>query len=332
MSNKLNHGVMEAARFMAEHDRFLVLSHVNPDGDATGSALAVALMLEQLGKGYIVANEGETPQKFSFLPRFDRLRNLSREPLDEVFDAVIAVDCADRSRMGEVQGWFAPGAAVLNIDHHPTNDQFGSVNVIRAEAAATAEILFELVEAAGISFNQELALCIYTGLLTDTGGFRYANTSPRVLEIASRLLSYGVKPGEVAERCLEEITFSHVKILRRALQTLTLSHQDQIASITVTLEDFAETGAEREDAGGLVNYCRNIAGVEVGISFVEAEKEIVKVSFRARDRVDVSAIAKELGGGGHAKAAGCTMRGTVEQVREQVLQAVAQALGVSSNE
>lgn len=324
--------LQEAVRFMREHDRFLVLSHVNPDGDATGSALAVALMLEQLGKEYIVANEGETPAKFSFLPRFDRLRNLTQQPLTETFAAVIAVDCADRSRMGDVQALFAPQAALLNIDHHPTNDGFGSVNLIQTEAAATAEILFEVAAAAGMSFNEELALCIYTGLLTDTGGFRYSNTSPRVMEIASKLLGYGVKPGEVAERCLEEISYSHVKILRRALQTLTLSHRDQIASITVKLEDFAETGAEREDASGLVNYCRNIEGVQVGVSFVEAEKGVVKVSMRARDRIDVAAIAKQLGGGGHAKAAGCTLRGELEQVQQQVWQALEQALGVNSNE
>ena len=327
-----NHdSLQEAARFMREHDRFLVLSHINPDGDATGSALAVALMLEQLGKEYIVANEGETPGKFSFLPRFGVLRNLSRQPLDETFSAVIAVDCADRSRMGNVEAMFAPQVALLNIDHHPTNDRFGSINLIQTGAAATAEILFELAQAAGISFHEELAVCIYTGILTDTGGFRYTNTSPRVMEIAAKLLTYGVKPGEVAERCLEEITYSHVKILRRALQTLTLSQQGRIASISVKLSDFAETGADREDASGLVNYCRNIEGVEVGVSFVEAENEVVKVSLRSRDRVDVSAIAKQLGGGGHTKAAGCTLRGDLQQVQKQVLQILEQAVGVKDD-
>jgi len=323
--------LQEAARFLREHDRFLVLSHVNPDGDATGSALATAMMLEALGKEYIVANEGETPKKFSFLPRFHLLRNLSQQPLNETFSAVIAVDCADRSRMGNVEALFAPGAALLNIDHHPTNDRFGSVNLIDPEAAATAEVLFELAQAAGISFHEELALCIYTGLLTDTGGFRYANTSPRVMEIAAKLLTYGVKPSEVAERCLEEITYSHVKILRRALQTLTLSHQGKIAAISVRQKDFAETGADREDVSGLVNYCRNIEGVEVGVSFVEAEQEAVKVSMRSRDLVDVSAVAKQLGGGGHKKAAGCTLRGDLEQVKKQVLQILGQAVGVKED-
>ncbi|TQR36538.1 DHH family phosphoesterase [Brevibacillus brevis] len=324
--------VQEAARFMQEHDRFLVLSHVSPDGDATGSALGVVLMLEQLGKEYVVVNEGETPIKFNFLPRFDRLYNLRKQPLNETFGAVIAVDCADESRMGDVRSLFASGAALLNIDHHPTNDHFGTVNLIRPDAAATAEILFDVAEAAGVSFNEELALCIYTGLLTDTGGFRYSNTSPRVMEIAAQLLGYGVKPGDVAERCLEEITFAHVKVLRRALQTLQLSHQNLVASITVSAADFAEVGAEREDAGGLVNYCRNIEGVEVGVSFVEAEPGEVKVSMRARDRVDVAVIAKQLGGGGHAKAAGCTIKGPLLEVQKKVWTVLDDAVGVKFDE
>ncbi|MGN7470184.1 DHH family phosphoesterase [Brevibacillus sp. SAFN-007a] len=324
--------VEEAARFIREHDRFLVLSHVNPDGDATGSALGVVLMLEQLGKEYVVVNEGETPSKFDFLPRFDRLRNLREQPLTESFEAVIAVDCADESRMGDVRPLFASDAVLLNIDHHPTNDGFGTVNLVRPEAAATAEILFELAEVAGIAFNEELALCIYTGLLTDTGGFRYSNTTPRVMEIAARLLTYGVKPGEVAERCLEEITFAHVKVLRRALQTLQLSHQNLVASLCVSTADFTAEGAQREDAGGLVNYCRNIEGVEVGVSFVEAEPGVVKVSMRARDRVDVSAIAKQLGGGGHAKAAGCTIKGTIAEAKQIIWNALEPALGVKHDE
>lgn len=330
--NPNRHKIEEAARFMKEHDRFLVISHVNPDGDATGSALAVVQILEQLGKEYIVANEGATPAKFSFLPLFDRIRNLSQHPLEETFGAVIAVDCADESRMGDVRSLFDSDTLLLNIDHHPTNDGFGTVNLIQTDAAATAEILFEVAKAAGVVFNEELALCLYTGLLTDTGGFRYSNTSPSVMNIAAELLRYGVKPGEVAERCLEEITFAHVKILRRALQSLQLSHQNLVASISVTLDDFAQTGAEREDAGGLVNYCRNIEGVEVGVSFVEVEPGVVKVSMRARERVDVAVIAKQLGGGGHAKAAGCTQRGSLADVQAKVWRALGEALGVKGNE
>lgn len=319
----------QAAQFMRDHERYLIISHVNPDGDTTSSALATALMLEQLGKTYVIVNEGETPAKFAFLPRFSHIRNLQQDELTETFTAVIAVDAADSKRMGNVQHLFVPDVQILNIDHHPTNDRFGHVNVIRTDAAAAAEIMFELMETGGFSCNLELAICLYTGLLTDTGGFRYSNTTANVMNIASALLRHGVKPGEIAERCLEEITLAHVQVLRRALQSLTITHQNLVASLSVTQQDLVDTGATSEDSGGLVNYARNIEGVEVGLSFIESGPDIIKVSFRARDRVDVSAIAKELGGGGHAKAAGCTIQGQLSEVQQLVYERLSQALGVN---
>lgn len=330
--SEYRHSLEEAARFIRDNDRFLIISHVNPDGDTTSSALATALMLEQTGKSYVIVNEGETPVKFGFLPRFKHILNLSIEDPDEIFSSVIAVDAADSLRMGNVRHLFADGAEILNIDHHPTNDRFGTYNVIRTDAAATAEIMFELLQAGELQCTEELATCIYTGLLTDTGGFRYSNTTPNVMEIASKLLHYGVRPGEIAERCLEEITIEHIQILRRSLQTLTLTHHSLVASLQVTYADLVETGATTEDASGLVNYSRNIEGVEVGLSFCEQEPGIIKVSFRARSRVDVSQIAKSFGGGGHAKAAGCTLRGSLAEIQEQVLEKIGDALGVDQNE
>jgi len=318
-----------AAQFMRDHERFLIISHVNPDGDTTSSALATALMLEQLGKSYCIVNEGETPAKFAFLPRFDHIRNLQTDSVDETFSAVIAVDAADSKRMGDVRHLFAPDAKIVNIDHHPTNDHFGLINVIRTDAAATAEMMYELMEAGGFTANLDLASCMYTGLLTDTGGFRYSNTTPNVMNIAAALLGYGVKPSEIAERCLEEITLGHVQVLRRALQSLQISHNDLVASLRVGYADLQETKATSEDASGLVNYARNIEGVEVGISFVESQPGVVKVSFRARSYVDVSKIAQSLGGGGHAKASGCTLTGTLEQVEEAVFEKVNEVLGVN---
>lgn len=317
---------------MRKHDRFLIISHVNPDGDTTSSALATALMLEELGKTYVIVNEGETPAKFGFLPRFEHIRNLSTDVVDETFSAVIAVDAADSRRMGDVRHLFSSDAVLLNIDHHPTNDRFGHTNVIRTDAAATAEIMFELMEAGGFTCTNELAVCVYTGLLTDTGGFRYSNTSPNVMEIAAKLLRYGVKPGEIAERCLEEITLEHVQILRRSLQSLRLTHNKLVASLRVTHQDLVETGASSEDASGLVNYGRNIEGVDVGLSFVETEPGVVKVSFRARNQVDVSRIAKSLGGGGHAKAAGCTLKGSIDEIEQQVHAKLSEDLGVAADE
>jgi phosphoesterase RecJ-like protein len=325
-------GLRQVVRFMKEHDRFLVISHVNPDGDTTGSALAMAAMLEQLGKSYTIVNEGMTPLRFSFLPRFDRIVNLSEQPLQERFSFVIAVDAADEQRMGQVQSLFADDVQLVNIDHHPTNDRFGTYNVIRTNAAATAEIMYDLAVEGGFDLTEELATCLYTGLLTDTGGFRYSNTSPAVMQMAARLLSCGVKPGEIAERALESITEEHVQLLSRALQSLTLTHGKKVAWLKITQEDFRESAATSEDASGIVNYGRNIEGVEVGILLTEVEPGIVKASLRSRSVVDVSLIAKELGGGGHARASGFTFHGAIRDAEEQLFRRLTEALGVDQGD
>ncbi|MET3288541.1 UNVERIFIED_CONTAM: phosphoesterase RecJ-like protein [Brevibacillus sp. OAP136] len=321
-----------AGAFMHESERFLVISHVNPDGDTTSSVLACALMLEQLGKTYVIVNEGETPAKFGYLPRFSHIRNLQKDEVAERFSHVIAIDAADSKRMGKVRYLFNDDARILNIDHHPTNDEFGNVNVIRTDAAAAAEIMYEFAVANDFTLNPELAVCFYTGLLTDTGGFRYSNTSPNVLKIASELLQYGLKPGELAERCLEETTLEHMLLLRRSMQSLAITHRKQVASLKVTREDLQTTGASSEDAGGFVNHCRNIEGVEVGVSFFETEAGHVKVSLRSRSRVDVAEIAKQLGGGGHARAAGCTLTVSMDEAERVLYGKLREALGVDSDE
>jgi phosphoesterase RecJ-like protein len=315
-----------AARFLNEHQHFLVVNHVNPDGDATGSLLAMGWVLRQLGKQATLVNEGETPGKFMFLPGAEAILNASAQAEHHTYDAVITCDCADFARVGSVEAWFVPERKLLNIDHHPTNDLFGTTNLVRVDAAATAEIIFDLVKHMRLPLNKELATCLYTGMLTDTGGFRYSNTTPYIMEAASELLAHGVEPAAIAERVLESITKAHVGLLQRSLQTLELSDGDKAAYLTVTLNDLEETGASNEDTEGLVNYGRNIEGVEVGILLKEVADGKVKVSFRSRSEVDVAAIAKSLGGGGHVRAAGCTVSGTLDEVKAIVTQKVSAAL------
>lgn len=316
----------EAARFLREHDHFLVVNHVNPDGDATGSLLAVGCLLHRLGKTFTLVNEGETPGRFSFLPMYEKIINLSESPLTESYRYVIAVDSADRERMGIASHFFAEDVLLLNIDHHPTNDRYGDVNVIRDDAASTTEVIYELLEEMGEELDHDLATCLYTGLLTDTGGFRYANTTAEVMYKAADLLKFGVSPSKVAERCLELKSEAYLKLLQRSLSSLEVIEDGKLSHISITLDDMAQSGAGRDDVDGIVNYPRNIETVEVAICFKQVEENIVKVSFRSREKVDVAAIAKLFGGGGHIRASGCTVEGTLEQVKEKVLHQVKQDL------
>jgi phosphoesterase RecJ-like protein len=228
--------------------------------------------------------------------------------------------------MGKVHQAFAEDASILNIDHHATNDLFGSHNVVFADAAATVEILYDLSLELGIPLTHELNVCIYSGLLTDTGGFRYANTTPKVMQIAADMLQRGVKGHVLAEQLLEKLTYPQITLLQRTLNSLSFAHNKQVGWLAVTLDDLAASGASSEDLDGLVNYPRNVEGVEVGLLFKE-RPGIVKVSLRSAGRVDVAQVAKTFGGGGHVRAAGCAINGTLQEAIERVVKEVGLSLG-----
>ncbi|MFB0841145.1 DHH family phosphoesterase [Paenibacillus oleatilyticus] len=315
-----------AAGFIREQDDFLVVAHVQPDGDAAGSTFAVAWMLQSLNKRFTLINEGRIPDKFMYMAGTHAVIEYEKAPPERKFAAVISVDCADFGRIGLVSECFEPERKLLNIDHHATNDGFGTVNLVRSDAAATVEVLYDLALELNLEFTPELNDCIYTGLLTDTGGFRYSNTTPKVMQIAADMLARGVKGHELAERLLETMTLGQVSLLRRSLNTLSFAHSNKVAWLSVTLDDLSATDASSEDMDGLVNYARNVEGVEVGMLFKEKEPGIVKVSLRSGGVADVAALAQKFGGGGHVKAAGCTIRGSMSEAVERVVREVGMAL------
>ncbi|ULO09744.1 bifunctional oligoribonuclease/PAP phosphatase NrnA [Paenibacillus sp. 19GGS1-52] len=314
--------LQQTREFLLEHDDYLVVSHVQPDGDAVSSTLAVGWLLSCLGKKYSMLNEGPIPKRMEYLWHADEIINLSASEQARKYSNVICVDCADFQRVGQTQRYFADDALIVNIDHHPTNNGYGLVNLIKPDAAATAEILFDLLKVFGIEWDIHIATAIYTGLLTDTGGFRYANTSPKVMAAVSELLVLGVKGPELAETLLEEMTLAQVKVLNRALNTLQLSPEGDIAWVHVTPQDMLDCDAANEDLEGIVNYPRNIRGVEVGILFKVIHEQAVKVSLRSAGKVDVAALAQTFGGGGHTRAAGARIEATLEQVIPLVLEEV----------
>jgi phosphoesterase RecJ-like protein len=316
----------EALRFLREHDDFLVVSHVQPDGDAISSTIAVRWMLDRLGKRSLMINEGRVPPRLEFLPHAGEIVNYGERKPDRKFRAVVAVDCADFSRIGLVRELFEEPYALLNIDHHPTNDGFGTVNLLRQDAAATAEILFDLIEHAGLALDPDAATVVYTGLLTDTGGFRYSNTSPNVMSAASKLLTAGVDAYQIADRLLERMTMPQLRILQRGLARLRFTEDGRVGWLYIEPRDLEETGASGEDLEGLVNYARNIDGVEVGMLFKGMNDGSVKVSFRSAGKADVAAIAQRFGGGGHIRAAGCRLPMPLDQAMPLVVDTVRRSL------
>ncbi|SDW26484.1 bifunctional oligoribonuclease/PAP phosphatase NrnA [Paenibacillus sp. CF384] len=315
-----------ALDFIRDGNRFLVVSHVQPDGDAISSTIVVGWLLRQLGKQAVLINEGAVPIRLHFLESSASIINYSKQPLEETFDRIIAIDCADFRRIGRISERFAESAQLLNIDHHPTNDAFGTANLIRIDAAATVEILYDLIEHGAISLDREVATAIYTGLLTDTGGFRYSNTTPRVMQVASRMLAEEVEGHWIANHLLEQMTKPQLLLLQRGLNRLTFSDDNRIAWLYVAFSDMSETGAVGDDLEGLVNYAVNVEGVDVGILFKETENGDVKVSMRSSGKADVAAIAQSFGGGGHVRAAGFRLEQGMQEAIGKVVQAASEAL------
>jgi phosphoesterase RecJ-like protein len=307
------------------HDDFVLLTHVHPDGDALGSTLGMAAVLRAMGKSVIVAHEEEMPERFSFLPGIGEVLRI--EDVKRRFRVAVSLDCADRKRLGKAVQLLEPEMELLNIDHHVTNDRFGTCNLVDPEASATCQIVCELARLLSVPLQGDVATCLYTGLFTDTGGFRYSNTTAGVLRLAADMIEQGLNPYPIVERAVEMVTKPQLRLLAGALAGLQTAAGGQVAYISVSREMLQQAGATVEDTQELVNYPRNLEGVEVGVMFREEDAGQIKVSLRSKYRIDVSRIASRFGGGGHPRAAGCTVDGSLDEVVKQVLDAVAAELG-----
>lgn len=307
---------------LRQNEHFLLISHVNPDGDTLGSMLALALALETMGKDVIRYSPGGVPDCYRFLPGAERV---VRSLPDRLPPCAIAIDCGDLNRAGDFAERSTEAGTLINIDHHPSNSGFGRINWIDPLAAAVGMMLYTLFKRMGVELTRDLAVCLYTAVITDTGSFRYSNTSPKVHEVTAELLKTGICPHEIAEEVFEKKPLSAVRLLQEALQTLEISEQGDVAWLTVTDEMIRRTGVDRLETEGLINYPRSIKGVEVALLFTE-QAEGVKVGFRSKRFVDVQKIARQFGGGGHVRAAGCLIRKSLGEVRNEVLNTVLAAV------
>jgi phosphoesterase RecJ-like protein len=308
---------------LQEKPSFLITSHNSPCGDAIGSELAMGFLLERLGKEVIIRNSGPVPRNLAFLPGADKILcgfELQKQP-----QVLILVDCANIDRVGGPSQELRKFDTIINIDHHVSNDYFGTLNYVDADAASTGEMIFPLFEELVGGVGQEEAACLYTSILTDTGSFHHAGTKPRTHEIAARLLSKGIDPSSIAREVYGNFCLASRKLLGLALSSIQLSEDGEIAWIKVTGEMYREAGGQERNAHDFIDYIYPMKDVRVSLLLRELDEKNVKVSFRS-NLVDVNQIAQVFGGGGHQRAAGCTVEGTMADAEKTVVKTVQKSL------
>jgi bifunctional oligoribonuclease and PAP phosphatase NrnA len=293
----------------AEH--LLVTSHARPDGDAVGSVLACWMMLRQMGKRADMILSDCVPVLYRSLPFAQQIRHASW--VDGDYDTVILLECDSVPRSGLLG---LESRFLINIDHHASGQPFANVNWI-ASASAVAEMVYHLAEAAGVRVTPEMATCLYTALLTDTGRFCYQGTGAHTLELAGDLVRHGANPTLIARNVYFSNPTSKMLLLGAALSNL--HHEGNIAWLWTTESDIRRTGAAEEDSEGIVNYAISIAGVEAAVFFREISGSRVRVSLRSKGQLNVAAFAERFGGGGHETASGCTLEGSLAAVMERIL-------------
>jgi bifunctional oligoribonuclease and PAP phosphatase NrnA len=318
---------------LRRHDRFLLITHENPDGDALGSILAAKLILDALGKDSVMYLSGKAPlpAEYKFMP----LDQLGRELPDDVKERVVfALDCANESRLGEGQAALEAAPTVLNVDHHHDNTRFGNVNLVLADASSTGEIVRDLARELGVELTPDLAEALYVALVTDTGRFQYANTTPKALRLAAELVEAGADVHRVFQSVYETVQLAKLKLLARALERAEVYEGGGLVVSYLLRTDFAEVGAAEPYSEGIIDFLRAVEGAEMAALIREPPmpgRPARRVSLRSSsDEVDVSAIARASGdGGGHRQAAGFSSEleipKIVEFIREQYLETRAAA-------
>lgn len=319
----VNTPLQTIATVLKEKRRFLVLSHFRPDGDAIGCALAMGLCLKELGKDVTVWNEDGLPQRFAFLHGASSL--ISKPPLAPIsFEVVILLDTAVRNRAGsQCLSQINPGALWINIDHHVSNDRLGDMVHIDSQSPAAGQILFELFSGCNLPLTLPMANALYAAISTDTGSFRYPNTTARTYEIAAELVRLGVNVGEINQELYETSPRRRLELLRALLNVLRFTSGDRVASFALSAETARQLGTIPDDTEGLIDTIRSIEGVLVAAFFEELEPGTVRLSLRSKTPdIDVCQICAEFGGGGHKLASGARVSGDLASVQDRVLEAV----------
>lgn len=310
--------IVEAIR---ARQRFVLSSHSRPDGDSIGSQLAMAYALRALGKEARLVNKDRAPAMLQPFPGVGTIEIADTVP--DTFDAAIIMECSDLARTG-VAG--LDRSFVINIDHHPGNTGYGQINWFDSSAAACGEMVFDLVEALGVPISVEIATHVYVAILTDTGSFHYANITPRTFTIARRCLEAGVAPVAVSRQVYDSNSMGRLKLFGAVLSAMQIDSTGRIAILYLDHAMAREAGGTYEDVEGLINQPLTVKEIQAVVFFKQSEGDEYRVSMRSKGHIDIGAVAKQFGGGGHKNAAGCTVVGGIDTLQRRFIENMTQAI------
>ncbi len=311
----------EIIKVLQENNNFLITSHINLDGDGIGSELALYFILKKLNKKAIILNQDRLPKIYDFLPDSDKVHYLEDNSINpKKIDVVIALDCSNIKRIGKTYEIFKDIKTIINIDHHKSNENYGSINYVDYSTSSVGEIIYELIKSIDIDLlDEKISTCLFTAIMTDTGSFRYSNISSKTFGVASHLTRHGVKPHLIANNIYNRNTYPGLKLLGEALLTLEINESSCVSWLIITRKMLNNTNANNEDIEGIIDITTTLNNVEISILFRETKNNKIKVSFRSKGNFDVNKFAGKFKGGGHPNAAGCLCSGKLEEIKESIL-------------
>ncbi|MHC2995710.1 MAG: bifunctional oligoribonuclease/PAP phosphatase NrnA [Candidatus Atribacteria bacterium] len=311
----------EIVKVLKKNTNFLITSHINLDGDAIGSELALYFILKKLNKESIILNQDKLPEIYGFLPESDKIYNLEDNNFNkDNFDVGIVLDCGNIKRAGEVSKILKNTNTIINIDHHGSNENYGSLNYIDCSASSVGEIIYELIKFINLDLlDKKISTCLFTAIMTDTGSFKYSNVSSKTFKIVSDLTFTGMKSYLIANNIYNRNTFSGLKLLGEALLTLEIDDSNYISWLSITRKMLDETKANDEEIEGIIDVSATLKNTEISVLFRETKDNKIKVSFRSKGNFNVSEFSNKFNGGGHPNSAGCLCSGKLEEVKENIL-------------
>lgn len=319
--------IKEVAAAIRKNKRFLITAHVNLEGDALGSELALRGLIQKMGKTALVVNSDPVPSGYDFLPGIESIRKVKELNSTRKFDCLFVLDCSDFSRSGQAQLLRQRVKQTVNIDHHISNSFFADINWVEPQASCTCEMIFKLFKYFSLPLDKRAALYLYLGILTDTGSFHYSNTNFFTHQVASELLGYGILPHEVFRKVYENIPFSNMLLLGRLISEIRVSCGGKLAWLVID-QDKKIKKSTCDLGERILAVMRQIKGVELAVLFKKnlGSKDEVRVNFRSQGKIDVNALASFFGGGGHHNASGATIKGKLDEVKNLVLKKIREAL------